>query len=102
MKKTFYLLLFLCNSVSNAQSLNQQFISPQVSSYNKILHYHYNQSQWYYKEFVEKQYESSEIDYTSKQLNNIILQIKPKHNYDKSILDIYQDLQIKIYKSKTD
>jgi len=79
------------------QQQQQDFIPAPTSMYGNVLQYHYSQSQWYYKDLVENQYTSDQFTRTSDKLLDIMMKVKPKVDRTKSILDVYNEENRKLY-----
>jgi hypothetical protein len=81
----------------------QQFIPAPISAYGNVLQYHYSQSQWYYKELVEQEFDARDLTLSSQRALNAMLNVRPKTDKTISILDVYKQEQIKqnnFYRSK--
>ena len=91
MKISLTTLVFLiCYSQLYGQQPNNSFIPLSTSSYGNTLHYHYSQSQWYYRHIVEEGYNPNDLNASSQAALEAMLSVKPKV-YNKSILEVYKE-----------
>jgi hypothetical protein len=94
MRKIFYCIAFL-PSIVYGQNPSEQFIFPQTALYSNILQYHYSQTQWYYKDLVERGYDPKDLSNSSQQALDAIINVVPQVDRTTSILQVYQQEYIK-------
>jgi hypothetical protein len=96
-KLLFSIIVLFSNTCYSQQVLQSgNFIPIPLSSYGNTLNLPYTQTKWYYRSIIEEGYHPNELSVSSRNALNAILDIKPKVDHTRSILDVYKE-QDKIF-----